>query len=257
MNKQIRKLVALMLTVIMTVSCLPLSALAEILATDTSGSFTLKGIVTPEAQTHYVTYIFKVNGAEVDRQIVKSGDGSVVEPASPSVEHGKRFDGWYVGGSKLTFGPVATLEEDKTVEVNAVFSNVYYVYFIGQKGEVCATGEATESNGYKVDLPNYEPKGARVVRWYDRSTGVTFTNSTVVNADTYVDAELVDCYWVTFDAQGGTPVDSQYLDEGQTLSLSGKTSTLNGYTFGGWSLTKGGTKVIVPPTKPCAIKRRK
>ncbi len=261
MNNRLRKALAFLLTLVMITSSTPVQVLAQVNKVYTSSPVSVMSIVDPSESgddqvepadaDHYITYQFMVNGDEVDKQIIKSGEGTLVQPATPEVPTGKRFEGWYVDGAPVSFGAVAKVDEDMTITVNAQFSEVFYVYFIGQQQEVCATGEATSANGYKVPLPtDYEPKNARVTGWHYRGTNTAFTADDVVTEDTYVEAELTHCYWVTFNTMGGSSVPSSYVDEGETLSLSGKKATRPGYTLAGWSTTEGGTTSVGNSVKP-------
>ena len=55
-------------------------------------------VVRPDTDK-YLTYVFRVDGAEVSRQIVKKGD-TLYQPVSP-VKDGYKFTGWFVGASEL------------------------------------------------------------------------------------------------------------------------------------------------------------
>ena len=230
MKNNLRKWLAMLLTIIMVLSSSPLEALASIVEVSSSVNVSslVRGVVPVDGV--YVTYTFKNGDTTVDTQIVKVGEGSVVEPATPTVAEGKRFEGWYAGDQKLTFGPVTGYTENTEITVNAKFSDVFYVYFMTQGGaSVYRTEEATTANSYKVSVPtDYEPKNARVTAWKIKGTDTVFTADTVVTADTYVVPVTVDCYWVSFNAMGGSAVTSAYVDAGTTLTLSEKASTRQG-----------------------------
>ena len=234
MKLNFRRFVAILLVAMMTLTALPTAGIAEI--TGASRGVSLRSVVQPGEGDVYVTYNFVVGGSAYDTQIVKNG-GTVTEPATPEVPEGKRFEGWYEGSTPFTFGTVSATE-NKTVTVEARFTDVYYVYFMTVDGNVFATAEAVAPN-YTVALPdNYEPEGKRVTGW--KTENGAFTANTKVTADTTVVPEVVDCYWVTFDSQGGEVLPSRYVDKGDTLNLSGIRPTRTGYTFKGWSETANG-----------------
>ena len=238
MKLNFRRFVAILLVAMMTLTALPTAGIAEI--TGASRGVSLRSVVQPGEGDVYVTYNFVVGESVHDTQIVKNG-GTVTEPATPEVPEGKRFEGWYEGNTPFTFGTVSATE-NKTVTVEARFTDVYYVYFMTVDSNVFATAEAVAPN-YTVALPdNYEPEGQRVTGW--KTENGAFTANTKVTADTTVVPEVVDCYWVTFDSQGGKVLPSRYVDKGDTLNLSDiRRPTRTGYTFKGWSETANGNVI--------------
>ena len=108
MKSNLRKALALLLTLMMVLTSLPTSALAEAVAdlannrvTDVSEGKQLFGedFVSPQSiavdvdENKYITYKFVVEGVEQtdDEQIVKNGD-TLYEPASPEKD-GHKFVG--------------------------------------------------------------------------------------------------------------------------------------------------------------------
>ena len=194
----------------------------------------------------YRTYKFYSGETLLSEQIVKNGDTLYEPPVTAPA--GKTFTGWE---PKVDFGTVSGVTETKTITVEAQFEAGYHVTFLTTDGSVLCTATVTP-NGTLTDLPdevkNYQPAGKRVTAW--KSDNGEFTTSTVVTGDITLTPECVDCYWVTFDTQGGTGVASQYVDQGNTLTLASVTTpTRTGYTFKGWSLTQNGETVAsVTPT---------
>lgn len=76
-------------------------------------------VVRPDTDK-YLTYVFRVDGAEVSRQIVKKGD-TLYQPDSP-VKDGYKFTGWFVGASELAFGTVGEISESAQINVDAGFT---------------------------------------------------------------------------------------------------------------------------------------
>lgn len=202
-------------------------------------------VVKPD-DAYYRTYEFYVDGKEIDTQIVKNGDTLYEPPVTAPA--GKTFTGWE---PKVDFGTVSGVTETKTIRVDAQFKDGYHVTFLTTDGSVLCTATVTP-NGTLTDLPdevkNYQPAGKRVTAW--KSDNGEFTTSTVVTGDITLTPDCVDCYWVTFDTQGGSGVASQYVDQGNALTLADVTvPTRTGYTFKGWSLTQDGATVAsVTPT---------
>lgn len=174
-------------------------------------------------------------------------DDTLYEPPV-TAPAGKTFIGWEPA---VDFGTVSVVTETKTIRVDAKFEYGYHVTFLTTDGSVLCTATVTP-NGTLTDLPdevkNYQPAGKRVTAW--KSDNGEFTTSTVVTGDITLTPDCVDCYWVTFDTQGGSGVASQYVDQGNTLTLANVTTpTRTGYTFKGWSLTQDGATVTsVTPT---------
>lgn len=243
-----KRVVSLLLCLIMALSLIPTAAFAtEASSQDDGISLTS---IRPDDQRYY-TYEFYNGSTLISTQIVKDGV-TLLEPQVPA-QDGKVFTGWYDETGKLftSFGTVSGVTETKTIRVDARFKDGYHVTFLTTDGSVLCTATVTP-NGTLTDLPdevkNYQPAGKRVTAW--KSDNGEFTTSTVVTGDITLTPECVDCYWVTFDTQGGTGVESQYVDLDNTLTLANVTApTRTGYTFKGWSLTQDGTTVTsVTPT---------
>ena len=205
----------------------------------------VKSVVKPD-DAYYLTYEFYVDGEEINTQIVKKDDTLYEPPVTAPA--GKTFIGWEPA---VDFGTVSVVTETKTIRVDAKFEYGYHVTFLTTDGSVLCTATVTP-NGTLTDLPdevkNYQPAGKRVTAW--KSDNGEFPTSTVVTGDITLTPDCVDCYWVTFDTQGGSGVASQYVDQGNTLTLANVTTpTRTGYTFKGWSLTQDGATVTsVTPT---------
>lgn len=76
------------------------------------------------------TFIFKVEGKEVERQIVKNGE-FLLEPKAPLSETGK-FIGWFIEDEEipLDFSSPIELNKDKTILVSARFKKLVHVFFM-------------------------------------------------------------------------------------------------------------------------------
>lgn len=221
MKSNLRKALALLLTLIMVMTSLPTSALAEMFA-EASQSIQpfagakLRSVIKPDDENAYVTFTFKNGENVVDTQIINRAKGETLkEPATPSVPEGKRFDGWYVGDAKLDFGHVDLSAYTGEVTVDARFTDVYYVYFLDKEEKyVYYTAEVTGDKVTAGDMDTankYEPKDAVLTGWVIQDTDNAFTVDTTVTADTYVTPVTTPAFWITFKTDGGMGVDSKYV----------------------------------------------
>ena len=174
------------------------------------------------------------------KQIVAKGD-ELLEPTAPTKENA-RFVGWYVGKTPLSFGEVAAVSGTE-VTVTAKFEDVRYVYFMNKDGSsVCYTAEGeAETAVSSSDLEAAEntvnlmlDAESHVVGWSTvpngEATTVTFAKDEIV---TMVYPVIESGFWVKFDTDGGSYVQSVFCEPGKTLTLS-QAPTRSGYTFDGW-----------------------
>ena len=186
--------------------------------------------ITPDEDTYY-TYVFTVDGKEINRQIVKDGD-TLLEPQVPA-QDGKVFTGW---SPKVTFGPVSGLTgENQTFEVEAQFEYGYHVYFKDDSGRIIAT--ETVTNGTKVTFEDVNfPVGSdeAITGWYTDKDYTNKVDSVTINgADITLYAKVEKGYWLTFESNGGSYVAPAFYANG-TTAKSPDEPTKSGYTFAGW-----------------------
>lgn len=256
-----KRLFALFLCLCMVMTLLPVGAFAE--GTEAqfglaAGGASVTSVNPVETPDTHITFKFYNGKTLLDTQVVNR-DGQLTAPATPAIEGGRKFLGWYAVDAngqleekEFDFSTAYTTYRDRSeVTVKAKFEAVFYVYFMTVDGQqVHSTAIANKDNGFKVTPPtDYEPKGQKVTGW--KVNGEVFTADTVVSADTYVYPVTADCYWVTFNTTGGNMVASRSVTKGDTLELSTVTRpTRTGYTFKGWSTTADGTNVVnsIAPT---------
>lgn len=254
-----KRLFALFLCLCMVMTLLPVGAFAE--GTEAQfgladGGASVTSVNPVETPDTHITFKFYNGETLLDTQVV-NGDGQLTAPATPAIEGGRKFLGWYavdandqLEAQEFDFSNAYTNYSGRSeVKVMAKFEAVFYVYFMTVDGQVHSTAIANEASGFKVALPtDYEPKGKVVTGW--KANGAVFTADTVVSADTYVYPVTEDCYWVTFNTTGGSMVASCSVTKGDTLNLSGITApTRTGYRFKGWSTTADGALISsVTPT---------
>ena len=255
-----KRLFALFLCLCMVMTLLPVSVFAE--GTEAQyglvgGGASVTSVNPVETPDTHITFKFYNGETLLDTQVV-NGDGQLTAPATPAIEGGRKFLGWYavdassgqLEAQEFDFSNAYTNYSGRSeVKVMAKFEAVFYVYFMTVDGQVHSTAIANEANGFKVTPPtDYEPKGKVVTGW--KANDAVFTADTVVTADTYVHPDTEDCYWVTFNTTGGSMVASRSVIKGGTLNLSDVTRpTRTGYSFKGWSTTEGGALISsVTPT---------
>ncbi len=257
-----KRLFALFLCLCMVMTLLPVGAFAE--GTEAqfglaAGGASVTSVNPVETPDTHITFKFYDGKTLLDTQVVNS-DGQLTAPATPAIEGGRKFLGWYavdassgqLEAQEFDFSNAYTTYRGRSeVKVMAKFEAVFYVYFMTVDGQqVHSTAIAKEANDFKVTPPtDYEPK-SKVVTGWTTANGVVFTADTVVSADTYVYPVTADCYWVTFNTTGGSMVASRSVTKDDTLNLSTvKALTRTGYTFKGWSTTEGGALISsVTPT---------
>ena len=240
MENKLRRGLALLMTLIMLISCAPMDALAAIVpvsgGTQTSDGLSLFSIVKPPVAT--VTYVFMNGTEEFARQILKNGE-TLNNPGTPKAD--KEFVGWFdESGNQLTFPITASVGSASfTVTVNARFADVYFVFFTNEKGEVMVTkkgkkGETISTEGVTYPVGNEES----IVGWKDES-GKIVTSVTLTDHDVTLTAIVENGHWITYDSQGGTYVAPAFV-KGNGTTTAPAAPIRPGYTFHHWSATVGG-----------------
>ena len=166
-----------------------------------------------------ITYDFTLNDVSFQQQIVKNGE-SLVEPASPPAATGKKFVGWYeVGASNpISFGTSITVEETKTVTVEARFTEVFYVYF-KVEGNIVTTKEVAPNGTVNANgVPLVINTVGKAFDFWSADGTNPFDFATPITANITLTAVLTDRYKVTFVAQGGSAVVPAYVIAGGRLN---------------------------------------
>ena len=216
-------------------------------------------VITNENQVPLTTFNFVANGTTVSTQIVKSGD-TLIAPTAPDMI-GQAFVGWVdeAGNSFTRFGKQAEITETTTRTITARYEAALYVYFLNPDGsQIMRTEKVGDHEAHDFTTVSYEVDSThKLVGWAAKKNGteniassITVpTNQTSVN----VYAIIKEGYWVSFNSDGGSIVDSQFVLHGDKLVLGKDTTpTKPGYTFDGWynGLTKveNGATVTSPMT---------
>ena len=196
-------------------------------------------VVRPDTDK-YLTYVFRIDGEEVSRQIVKKGD-TLYQPVSP-VKDGYKFTGWFVGASELAFGTVGEISESAQINVDAGFTEVLYVFFADTNGRIVHTKEGVKGDVIKTDDVTYglENTTHAITGWYLEDSYQTPVDSVTLDKENItVYAKVEPGHWLHFDSDGGTYVAPQFYSADATTAAP-DVVTKPGYTFSHWEYN--GTK---------------
>ena len=216
-------------------------------------------VITNENKVPLTTFNFVANGTTVSTQIVKSGD-TLIAPTAPDMI-GQAFVGWVdeAGNSFTGFGKQAEITETTTRTITARYEAALYVYFLNPDGsQIMRTEKVGDHEAHDFTTVSYEVDSThKLVGWAAEANGTTnIADKISVPADqtsVNVYAIIKEGYWVSFNSDGGSIVDSQFVLHGDKLVLGKDTTpTKPGYTFDGWynGLTKveNGATVTSPMT---------
>ena len=198
-------------------------------------------VITGENKPPLTTFNFVVNDDTISTQIVKSGD-TLIAPTAPDMI-GQAFVGWVdeAGNSFTGFGEQAEITETTTRTITARYEAALYVYFLNPDGsQIMRTEKVGDHKTHDFTTVSYDVDSThKLVGWADKASGTTNiadrifvpANQTSVN----VYAIIKEGYWVSFNSDGGSIVDSQFVLHGDNLDLDKiPDSTKPGYTFDGW-----------------------
>ena len=204
-------------------------------------------VITGENEVPLTTFNFvDANGKSVSTQIVKTGD-TLITPTAPDVA-GKAFVGWYDGETKFEdFNKALTITETITREITAKYVDALYVYFYNSEGtQIMRTEKVGNHDPHNYSHVSYDVDSThKLVGWAaERKSIENIADRISVPADqtsVNVYAIIKEGHWVTFDSDGGSAIDSQFVLNDDNLVLDKNTTpTKPGYTFDGWynGLTK-------------------
>ena len=214
-------------------------------------------VITGEKKVELTTFNFVAEGNTVSTQIVKTGD-TLITPTAPDIA-GKAFVEWQENGSKFDGFGVQTITKTETRTITAKYEDALYVYFYNPEGtQIMRTEKVADHKGHDYSHVSYDVDAThKLVGWAADQNGTTniAKNITVPEGSTSVNvyAIIKEGYWVTFDSDGGSAIDSQFVFD--KISLNDQTTpTKPGYTFVGWY--NGESKVVdgTQITKPMTLK---
>ena len=216
-------------------------------------------VITGENQVPLTTFNFIANGTTVSTQIVKSGD-TLIAPTAPDAI-GQAFVGWVdeAGNPFTGFGKQSEITETTTRKIIARYEAALYVYFLNPDGtQIMRTEKVGDHEAHNFTTVSYEVDSThKLVGWAAKKNGTeNIADKISVPADqtsVNVYAIIKEGYWVSFNSDGGSIVDSQFVLHGDKLVLGKDTTpTKPGYSFDGWynGLTKveNGATVTSPMT---------
>ena len=212
-------------------------------------------VITGEKKVELTTFNFVVNEQNVSTQIVKTGD-TLITPTAPDIA-GKAFVEWQENGSKFDGFGVQTITKTETRTITAKYEDALYVYFYNPGGtQIMRTEKVADHKGHDYSHVSYGVDAThKLVGWAADQNGTTniAKNITVPKGSTSVNvyAIIKEGYWVTFDSDGGSAIDSQFVFD--KISLNDQTTpTKPGYSFGGWyngtEEVENGTQITKPMT---------
>ena len=215
-------------------------------------------VITGENEVPLTTFNFVANGNIVSTQTVKTGD-TLITPTAPDMD-GKVFVGWYDGETKFEdFNTALTISETTTREITAKYEDALYVYFYNPAGtQIMRTEKVSDNEAHDFTNISYEVDAThKIVGWAAEKNGTEniADKITVPDRSTSVNvyAIIKEGYWISFDSDGGSIIDSQFVLHGDKLVLNENTNpTKPGYTFAGWynglSKVENGATVTSPMT---------
>ena len=212
-------------------------------------------VITGEKKVELTTFNFVAEGNTVSTQIVKTGD-TLITPTAPDIA-GKAFVEWQENGSKFDGFGVQTITKTETRTITAKYEDALYVYFYNPDGtQIMRTEKVADHKGHDYSHVSYDVDAThKLVGWAADQNGTTniAKNITVPEGSTSVNvyAIIKEGYWVTFDSDGGSAIDSQFVFD--KISLNDQTTpTKPGYTFIGWyngtEIVENGSAVTTPMT---------
>ena len=212
-------------------------------------------VITGEKKVELTTFNFVAEGNTVSTQIVKTGD-TLITPTAPDIA-GKAFVEWQENGSKFDGFGAQTITKTETRTITAKYEDALYVYFYNPEGtQIMRTEKVADHNVHDYSSVSYDVDAThKLVGWAAEVNGTTdiAKNITVPEGSTSVNvyAIIKEGYWVTFDSDGGSAIDSQFVFD--KISLNDQTTpTKPGYTFVGWydgeSKVENGKEITTPMT---------
>ena len=198
-------------------------------------------VITGENEVPLTTFNFvDANGKPVSTQTVKTGD-ELITPTAPDVA-GKVFVGWYEGETKFEdFNTALTITETKTRTITAKYEDALYVYFLNPDGtQIMRTEKVGDHEARNFTTVSYDVDSThKLVGWAAKANGTTNIAGSIAvpkgSTSVNVYAIIKEGYWISFDSDGGSIVDSQFVLNGDKLVLDKNTNpTKPGYTFAGW-----------------------
>lgn len=196
-------------------------------------------VIAGENDVQLTTFNFVANGTTVSTQIVKTGD-ELITPTAPDVA-GKAFVEWQENGTKFDGFGVQKITKTETRTITAKYVDALYVYFYNPEGtQIMRTEKVADHKGHNYSHVSYDVDAThKLVGWAAKQNGTDDITKNIAvpegSTSKNVYAIIEEGHWVTFDSDGGSAIDSQFVLDGNTLTLNKSTTpTKPGYEFVGW-----------------------
>ena len=212
-------------------------------------------VITGEKKVELTTFNFVVNEQNVSTQIVKTGD-TLITPTAPDIA-GKAFVEWQENGSKFDGFGVQTITKTEARTITAKYEDALYVYFHNPEGtQIMRTEKVADHKGHDYSHVSYDVDSThKLVGWAANQNGTDDITKNIAvpegSISVNVYAIIKEGYWVTFDSDGGSAIDSQFVFD--KIFLNDQTTpTKPRYTFDGWyngsDKVENGSAVTTPMT---------
>ena len=177
-------------------------------------------------------------GSAVDAQTLEENQ-TATEPTVPTKANYK-FGGWLLNGEAYDFATPVT----GNIELTAKWIALYTVSFNSNGGSTVESQTIEENE--VVSEPTAPTKDdCKFGGWL--LNGEAYDFATPVTGDIELTAKWIAGYAVTFNSDGGSAVETQDVDEGQTVSEP-TAPTKMGYVFAGWTLNGEAYNFATPIT---------
>jgi uncharacterized repeat protein (TIGR02543 family) len=174
------------------------------------------------------------DGSSVSSQKVVKNEK--VAQVTPPTLVGYTFGGWYKEATSANVWSFASDTVTADITLYAKWTEIFYTVTF-ETGDGSSVSPLRVAHGSKIDKPADDPTrtGHAFAGWYKDMTltGAWSFADDAVTDNTTLYARWIVTYTVTFDANGGSTVNSQtVVHDGKIVKPADPTRT--GYTFGGW-----------------------
>ena len=218
-----------------------------VLVTDEFSIYAVVDADTTESPALLTYSFYDGTGAKINVQILKAGE-TLYEPAVPATLANKHFVGWYEQGSSTAFtdfGTVSEVTESREIALTARYSDEFaHVIYHDTAGNVVRTDTVPVNSTVTVlpDSPIIAMDSLTLCHegWSKTAGGTEDVSGSlsVGTQDISLYPIMLEGHWVIFDSDGGTAINSQFIDgkasgEDQKAQEPGEPYK-EGFTFAGW-----------------------
>ena len=218
-----------------------------VLVTDEFSIYAVVDADTTESPALLTYSFYDGTGAKINVQILKAGE-TLYEPAVPATLANKHFAGWYEQGSSTAFtdfGTVSEVTESREIALTARYSDEFaHVIYHDTAGNVVRTDTVPVNSTVTVlpDSPIIAMDSLTLCHegWSKTAGGTEDVSGSlsVGTQDISLYPIILEGHWVIFDSDGGTAINSQFIDgkasgEDQKAQKPGDPYK-EGFTFAGW-----------------------